>query len=119
MLKKVLILGAVAGVALVFSGCATIMSGKTQKINLKSKKEYVVTIDGRDYTSPGVIEVDRPDKDAILNVKECNKDILLKKEVNPTFFVNIILGGAFGSTTDYATKSMWQYEQTNVDVDCE
>ena len=54
----------------------------------------------------------------MVKVENCNKDILLKKEINPTFYVNILSGGAFGSTTDYSTDSMWQYDSTNLNVDC-
>lgn len=118
MLGKSILLGTTLGTALLFSGCATILDGKTQKINLESKKQQTVLVDGREFTSPGVIELDRNDKDAIIRVKECDKNVLLKKEVNPTFFVNILSGGAFGSTTDYSSNAMWQYDQTNVNVDC-
>ena len=107
------------GASILFTGCATIISGDTQNINLQSKKEQTVSIDGKMYTSPSIISVERTNKDAILKVKDCNKQILLKKEVNPVFFVNILSGGALGSTTDYASDSMWQYDQSNINVDCE
>lgn len=119
MLRNVAILGLSLGATLLLSGCATILDGKTQKINLESKKQQEVEINGQVYNAPGIIELDREDRDAILKVKECDKNILLKKEVNPTFFVNVLSGGAFGSTTDYSSKSMWKYDQTNVKVDCE
>lgn len=118
-MKKTLILSSIIGASVLFTGCATILDGKTQKINLESKKNYNVSINGQNFSAPGIISLDRSDNDAVINVNECNKQILLKKEVNPTFFVNILSGGAFGSTTDYSTKSMWKYDQTNVKVDCE
>ena len=118
-MKKTMLFGLTLGVAVLFSGCATILDGKTQKVNLESKKEFMVEIDGKTYKSPGIIELNRDDRDAILRIKECDKNILLKKEVNPTFFVNILSGGAFGSTTDYSSKAMWKYDQTNIQVHCE
>ena len=107
-----------ASLAVLFSGCATIIDGASQNINLTSAETKKVTIGNQTYTSPGVVSIKRSDEDAIVKVENCNKDILLKKEVNPTFFINILSGGAFGSTTDYASKSMWQYDTTNLNVDC-
>lgn len=119
MKKNILIAGSILSAAFLFTGCATILSGDNQSINLQSKKEQTVSINGQQYTSPNVISLERTDKDAVLKVKDCEKQILLKKEINPVFFVNILSGGVFGSTTDYASDSMWQYDQTNVNVDCE
>ena len=119
MTKKLLMASSIICATVLFTGCATIISGDNQNINLQSKKEQTVSIDGKDYTSPAIVSLERVNKDAVLKVKDCNKQVLLKKEVNPVFFVNILSGGAFGSTTDYASDSMWQYDQTNVNVDCE
>ncbi len=118
MLKKALMLTSIIGFGILFSGCATILDGKTQNINLSSSTEKTVEINGQNFRAPGVITLQRDDKDAILKVEGCENDVLLTKSVNPTFFVNILSGGVFGSTTDYASKSMWKYDQKNVDVDC-
>ena len=117
MNKKLLMALPIAGMMLL-SGCATIIDGKTQKINLISSKEKKVKIDGIAYNSPSVITIDRPEKDSVLHIEDCNKDILMKKKINNTFFVNILSGGAFGSSTDYGSNSMWEYENSNVNVDC-
>ena len=119
MKKNILLAGSILAASFLFTGCATILSGDNQSINLQSKKEQTVTINNQQYTSPGVVSLERTDKDAVLKVKDCNKQVLLKKEINPVFFVNILSGGVFGSTTDYSSDSMWQYDQTNVNVDCE
>lgn len=119
MKKNILLAGAILAASFLFTGCATILSGDNQSINLQSKKETTVSINGQQYTSPNVISLERTDKDAVLKVKDCEKQILLKKEINPVFFVNILSGGVFGSTTDYSSDSMWQYDQTNINVDCE
>ena len=119
MFKKSLVYSSLVSVSLLFTGCATILDGNTQSVMLSSKKKQIVKINGVEYNSPGVVNLERSDKDAIITVAECNKQVLLKKEINPTFFVNILSGGALGSTTDFASKSMWKYDQSNVTVDCE
>jgi len=40
-----------------------------------------------------------------------------EKSVDPKFFVNILSGGSFGSTTDYSTEKMWKYNE-NVVISC-
>ncbi len=117
MKKSLILVLPLVGVML-FSGCATILDGKTQTINLTTSKPKTVDVNGQQFSAPGVVTVQRSNKDAIVNIKECNKQILLQKSVNPTFFVNILSGGAFGSTTDYSSDAMWKYDQTNVNVDC-
>jgi uncharacterized protein YceK len=118
-MKKIALVSIVAASAVLFTGCATILNGKTQKINLTSSKPVTVEIDGQQFSAPSVATLQRSGDDKVVKVKDCNnKTVLLKSTVNPTFFVNILSGGAFGSTTDYASDSMWQYDQSNVDVDC-
>jgi len=102
-------------------GCATILSGSTQKINVSTPdgKKYTADIDGHKYNVPAVIDLTREDKDKFLTLDECpDQKILLHKEVNPVFWVNILSGGVFGSTTDYASHDMWKYEPENVSVKC-
>ncbi len=118
MLKKVVIFASIAGFTMLMSGCATILDGKTQAINLTTSEPKTVYINGQEYSAPGVITLQKANKDAVLNIRECDKTILLTKSVSPSFFVNILSGGAFGSTTDYSTDAMWKYDQTNVNVDC-
>ena len=36
--------------------------------------------------------------------------IALNRKISSLFWVNILSGGAFGSTTDYATGAMYEYE---------
>jgi len=59
----------------------------------------------------------RSDKSLIVKSKNCDDQRLLVPKINPVFFVNILSGGVFGSTTDYATDSMWKYDE-NVHLDC-
>ena len=102
-------------------GCASILSGKTQSVNVTTDtgKKYTALIDGQKHTVPSVIELTRENKDKVLTLEECpDQKVLLHKEINPVFFVNILSGGVFGSTTDYASGSMWKYQPENVNVKC-
>ncbi len=118
MKKTMLFLTTASVSVLVLSGCATIMTGNTQKINLVSSKPQTVEINGTTYQAPGIIELAKTNHDQVATVKECNKKVYLKKEIEPTFWGNVILGGLLGSTTDFASNSMWKYEPSNIDVEC-
>jgi len=47
----------------------------------------------------------------------CTGSTQLTKEVESAFFINIISGGVFGSSTDYGTEKMWKY-QDSVTITC-
>ena len=120
-MKKVVLLLVVLSLALFLGGCATILSGDSQKVNITTEKgaKYNVAINGQKYTVPAIIDLERKNADKIITVEECpSEQILLHKEINPVFFVNILSGGLFGSTTDYASESMWKYQPENVKIDC-
>lgn len=68
--------------------------------------------------TPSIVTVKRSKKDLIVRSKNCNDQKLLASKVNPVFFVNILSGGAFGSTTDYATDAMWKYDD-NINLNCQ
>ena len=114
-MKKSLLVGSLVGMAVLFSGCATILDGTTQKINLTASKPTKVKIDNKEVTAPAIVSVKRENKDLIITNEKCGQQKVLNKKVNPTFFVNILSGGVFGSTTDYATGAMWKYDD-NVNV---
>ena len=119
-MKKSLLVSVSLGTMFMFSGCATILSGKSQKIAVNSNPSNVkFKLDNKEYTTPSIITLKRENKDKIITVDnpKCKKTILLNKKVNPTFFVNILSGGAFGSTTDYTTGAMWKYD-SNVNINC-
>lgn len=112
----------VAAVSLVvaLSGCSSILTEKTQRVNVVSNaKNLQVEIDGQVQNAPGIVTVLKENKDKTLTVKTegCEQQIALNKQVEPTFFVNILSGGAFGSTTDYSTEKMWRYQES-VEIQC-
>jgi len=116
MNKKILVLMGIT--IILINGCATIISGRTQKITLLSTDKQNVQIDGTSYSSPSIINIDRSKEDKIVTVDGCDKKIILKSKMNPAFFGNILLGGLLGSTTDATTNSMWKYSEDNITVDC-
>ena len=116
--KKYVSLLMVSALSIGFSGCATILSGKHQKINVTSTpSNEEVMVGAQTVTTPAIVEVRRSDENLIVKSKNCNDQKMLASKINPVFFVNILSGGAFGSTTDYATDSMWKYDE-NVNLNC-
>ncbi|MCC5853219.1 MAG: adenosine deaminase [Alkalimonas sp.] len=108
--------------ALITSGCATILTDETQQINVGTTtgQKIDVTIDGQTFQAPGVITVKKSkeqNKFLMTNAEGCAERTVLNRSVEPTFFVNILSGGAFGSTTDYATDKMWKYDDS-VTISC-
>ena len=47
----------------------------------------------------------------------CKSETVAEKTVDPIFFINVVSGGPFGSTTDYSTEKMWKYAD-NVTLNC-
>lgn len=115
------------GVAIVVSsmlamtGCATILNEKKQNVNVGTTSGIKVsgTIDNVAFEAPGVVALERSKKDKIIKVSDsrCVSSTVASKSVDPIFFVNILSGGVFGSTTDYSTEKMWKYED-NIMINC-
>lgn len=103
------------------SGCATIVSGKTQTVTIDSNvKDAEVVVEGAvlgktPYNGP----LKRAKETTLLLRKEGyeNKTVTLNTEIEPVFWGNIICGGFFGSTTDYATGSMYKYAPATINID--
>lgn len=112
---------AVAVIGFLLSGCATILNDETQRVNVLSSngKAIAGTIDGVPFTGPGIVTVTRKkdDRTIITDTEGCAKQTNLASSVDGKFFINILSGGAFGSTTDYASEEMWKYSES-VTVAC-
>lgn len=110
-----------AAVVLLASGCASILNEPTQKINVSTSNGQTVkgTIDGVPFTAPGIVDVKRENKSKVLvaNAPECVKETAMEKSVDNKFFINILSGGLFGSSTDYGTEKMWKYDD-NIVISC-
>ena len=103
------------------SGCATILNDPTQQVNVSSStgSEITGTVDGMPFKAPGIVTLVRENKDKIFitETEGCSKQIVAPKTVDMKFFINILSGGAFGSTTDFATDKMWKYSD-NIVIPC-
>ncbi|MBO9491785.1 hypothetical protein J7384_15605 [Endozoicomonas sp. G2_1] len=120
-MKKAVITSIAMATSLLASGCATILTEDEHKINVSTStgQEVTVQVDGKSFQAPGIVSVKKEKNDKVLvtDAEGCTKQTNLNKEVEPTFFVNILSGGAFGSTTDYASDKMWKY-QDSVTITC-
>jgi hypothetical protein len=114
------LVGLLAVSTLLSSGCATILTEDTHKINVTTSngESTTISVDGVSQSVPGVVSVKKENKDKILvaDSAECT-DVNLSKEVESVFFVNILSGGVFGSSTDYGTEKMWRYQES-ITVPC-
>lgn len=103
------------------SGCASILNEQTQQINVSASngKAVQASVDGRTITTPSVVAVKRTkaSKVVTVNAAGCADKTALESTVDPKFFINILTGGVFGSTTDYSTEKMWKYAD-NVVISC-
>ncbi len=108
--------------ALFLSGCASILNEADQKVNITTSGNKAVTgnINGVAFTAPGVVSVKREKAAKVLTIdtEGCTKQTTLPNEVDSKFWINILSGGAPGSSTDYGTDKMWKY-QDNVAITCQ
>jgi hypothetical protein len=98
------------------TGCASILNEKTQNVNIvtSSGRKAEVMVDGMPFQAPGVATFKRAKGDKIITTKDpkCNQTTVAPSTVDNVFFINVISGGVFGSTTDYGTEKMWKYQDT-------
>jgi hypothetical protein len=103
------------------TGCASIINDKTQNVNVVTSNGHKaeVNIDGMPFQAPGVASFKRAKGDKIITTRDpkCNQTTVAPSTVDNVFFINILSGGVFGSTTDYATEKMWKYQDT-VTISC-
>lgn len=117
-MKKIIL---AAAIIFTMSGCATILNEDTQPINLTTSngKSTTVNINGQLYDAPGIIHLKRSKEDALVvaSSDNCKGSTVAPSKVDNVFFLNILSGGSFGSTTDYSSDDMWQYD-TTIQVNC-
>lgn len=119
-MKNILGLSVVASIVLM-TGCASIINDKTQMVNITASNGAKVSAnaDGKVFQTPAIVGLQRSKLDKIITTTDsnCNPQTLAPKKVDPIFFINVLSGGGFGSTTDYATEKMWKYED-NLVISC-
>ena len=100
------------------TGCASILNEKTQNVNIvtSSGRKAEVMVDGMPFQAPGVATFKRTKADKLITTKDpkCNPTTVAPSTVDNVFFINVVSGGVFGSTTDYGTEKMWKYQDTVV-----
>lgn len=103
------------------TGCASIINEKTQNVNVVTSngRKAELSIDGMPFQAPGVASFKRAKGDKLITTRDpkCNPTTVAPSTVDNVFFINILSGGVFGSTTDYSTEKMWKYQDT-VMVSC-
>lgn len=111
--------------AMLFSGCATITKGTKQKVSITTStgKSVVATIGSKKVNIPAQVNISRKKGATIRVLAEDNpgyEDTQLvitgKNKVTGVFWLNILWGGTFGSTTDAITGGMWAYTNPNFTV---
>lgn len=95
-------------------GCATMIGGSTQLLIVNSN------VDGAEVrlndillgVTPLTLDVKRGQTGVLKVTADGYKpySVALNKKVSSLFFVNLLSGGAFGSSTDYSTGAMYEYE---------
>jgi hypothetical protein len=120
-MKSIFKCASTAVIIFAVSGCASILNEDTQAVNIVSTngKPIQGKVDGRPFKGPGIVQLQRKKADKIITVETagCTEETVATKKVSSTFWVNILSGGAFGSTTDYSTEKMWEYDDTIV-INC-
>ena len=106
------------------SGCASIIKGQNQNINILTSDgsevdATIYTKNGmRETKLPQLVSVQKDSQDITIQVKEgkCNRESIsiTQSNIEPWFWGNAIIGGLLGSTTDSVTGAMWKYDSTVV-----
>jgi len=111
-------------VSIVISGCATIMDGKQQSVTFNSIPSGAdVYLNGKHLgKTPLNISIDKPKENGQLKFsKEGYKtlEMTVNKKMSSWLLGNIIFGGTFGTTTDYASGALYEYDPHSIQVTLE
>ncbi|MET1219475.1 MAG: adenosine deaminase [Glaciecola sp.] len=110
-MKKLFI--AVAAASLL-SGCATLTTDATQRVNVMTtnSKQVQASVAGNTFQAPGSVVITRDGKEKVITVadSDCANTTAVPKKITTAFWGNIIIGGLLGSTTDTVTGKMYDYD---------
>ena len=123
-MNKILARAVFGAAVLGATGCASIMSGKDQQISVNSNvRGSTVLINGAEVgKTPFIGKVSKP-KGAEGNIITLRaegyeeKTVAVETSIEPTFWVNLLSGGPFGSTTDYSSGAMYKLGDGNFNID--
>ena len=95
------------------TGCATIASGTNQNVSFDSEPEgATVRVAGKVIgQTPVSARLDKKNDQTVSFEMEGYRTVSksLATKTDPWFFGNIIIGGLFGSTTDFASGAIYEY----------
>lgn len=118
---KLIVVAVSLAASLCVSGCATILNEDYQQVNVSSSTGEPIkgTVNGVPFEAPGIVRLERENENKIFvtETEGCVRETVAEKNVDPKFFVNILSGGVFGSTTDYSSEEMWEYSE-NIVIQC-
>jgi len=111
-------------VSIVISGCATIMDGKQQSVTFNSIPSGAdVYMNGKHLgKTPLNITIDKPKENGQLKFSKAGYKTLemtVNKKMSSWLLGNIIFGGTFGTTTDYASGALYEYDPHSIQVTLE
>ncbi len=111
-------------VSIVVSGCATIMEGKQQSVTFNSIPSGAdVYLNGKHLgKTPLNITIDKPKENGNLKFSKDGYKTLemtVNKKMSSWLLGNIIFGGTFGTTTDYASGALYEYDPHSIQVTLE
>lgn len=119
---KLLSLCVLMSIVVCFSGCATIISGPRETINIRTSngqevKGTITTTEGtKDVLLPTLFDAKRANKDILIDIKETNayesSSTVITKKLNPWVFLDCFgsIFGLFSTSTDANSGAMWQYD---------
>lgn len=99
---------------LAVGGCATVINGSNQvlTVNTNVPGAQVALNNVPLGVTPLIISI-RRGQEGLLSVQAPGYQPFqapITKKINGIFFANILIGGTFGSSTDYSTGAMYAYE---------
>ena len=104
----------VLALGLALEGCATILGGSTQTLTVNSNVNGAeVYLNDMLLGKTPLLTTIKRGQEGVFKVKAegyQTYQIAVNKKINSLFWVNILSGGSFGSSTDYATGAMYEYE---------
>lgn len=106
--------------ATTFLGCATIMKGSKQVLTINCNVDGAsIFLDGKKIGVTPFRGKVKKNKNSLEIRAEGYKTyyIALSTKIEPMFLGNIIFGGVFGSTTDFASGAAYQYAPASYQVD--
>ena len=100
-------------------GCATIISGRSQKISVSTTpSEAKVTLNGMEQKSPAIFTLDRTVPSYQVTIeKEGYKtvNVTIRRGINGWIFGNIIFGGIIGVVIDCASGSVYSFSPSEIE----